>query len=163
MTRIMSGAYDAGFGDMNALIQNAAQRPGRGAGHGLHDLQQAPFALLTKARARSNRQGSGRPETRRAGWRRPRACSRCLPRRTGSIRNQVDVAQHGSRTCKSRCCCRARSTRPPSSPRQLHEFGRAAARTGQGFPLDLLRRLRLDLYSNGVMVSAKLAEESRKQ
>ena len=28
VTRIMSGAYDAGFGDMNAIIQNAATKPG---------------------------------------------------------------------------------------------------------------------------------------
>src|SRR3954462_5323067 len=27
VTRVMSGAYDAGFGDINALIQNAASRP----------------------------------------------------------------------------------------------------------------------------------------
>ena len=27
VTRIMSGAYDAGFGDMNAIIQNAATKP----------------------------------------------------------------------------------------------------------------------------------------
>src|SRR5581483_3515374 len=27
ITRIMSGAYVAGFGDMNAIIQNAAARP----------------------------------------------------------------------------------------------------------------------------------------
>ena len=38
VTRIMSGAYDAGFGDMNAIIQNAARQAGRHAGHGLHDL-----------------------------------------------------------------------------------------------------------------------------
>jgi NitT/TauT family transport system substrate-binding protein len=28
VTRIMSGAYDAGFGDINAIIQNAATKPG---------------------------------------------------------------------------------------------------------------------------------------
>src|SRR6195256_1118692 len=28
VNRIMGGAYDAGFGDMNAVIQNAATRPG---------------------------------------------------------------------------------------------------------------------------------------
>src|SRR3979409_1870695 len=28
VTRIMGGAYDAGFGDINAVIQNAATRPG---------------------------------------------------------------------------------------------------------------------------------------
>ncbi|TGS35720.1 ABC transporter substrate-binding protein, partial [Mesorhizobium sp. M1D.F.Ca.ET.184.01.1.1] len=27
VTRIMSGVYDAGFGDINAIIQNAATRP----------------------------------------------------------------------------------------------------------------------------------------
>ena len=39
VTRIMSGAYDAGFGDVNAIIQNAATKPGRRAADGLHDLQ----------------------------------------------------------------------------------------------------------------------------
>src|SRR6202050_5429760 len=28
VTRIMSGAYDAGFGDTNAVIQTAAKKPG---------------------------------------------------------------------------------------------------------------------------------------
>ena len=28
ITRVMSGAYDAGFGDINAVMQNAAERPG---------------------------------------------------------------------------------------------------------------------------------------
>lgn len=28
ITRVMSGAYDAGFGDINAIMQNAAERPG---------------------------------------------------------------------------------------------------------------------------------------
>src|SRR3954449_5732770 len=28
VTRVMSGAYDAGFGDINAIIQNAATKPG---------------------------------------------------------------------------------------------------------------------------------------
>ena len=28
ITRVMSGAYDAGFGDINAVVQNAAERPG---------------------------------------------------------------------------------------------------------------------------------------
>src|SRR6187549_273409 len=29
VSRIMSGTYDAGFGDMNAIIQNAATKPGQ--------------------------------------------------------------------------------------------------------------------------------------
>ena len=48
VTRIMSGAYDAGFGDMNAIIQNAATRPE--APVMIYMIySKAPFALLVKA------------------------------------------------------------------------------------------------------------------
>jgi NitT/TauT family transport system substrate-binding protein len=47
VTRIMGGAYDAGFGDMNAIIQNAATR--EGAPVMVYMIySKAPFALLTK-------------------------------------------------------------------------------------------------------------------
>ena len=49
VTRIMSGAYDAGFGDMNAIIQNAATRPADAPVMVYMIYNRAPFALLTKA------------------------------------------------------------------------------------------------------------------
>lgn len=49
VSRIMSGAYDAGFGDMNAIIQNAAERPERSPIMVYQIYNQPPFALLTKA------------------------------------------------------------------------------------------------------------------
>jgi len=49
VTRIMSGAYDAGFGDMNAIIQNAAVRPADTPVMVYMIYNRAPFALLTKA------------------------------------------------------------------------------------------------------------------
>ncbi|WP_447553939.1 ABC transporter substrate-binding protein [Vreelandella sp. EE22] len=49
VSRIMSGAYDAGFGDMNAVIQNAAERPERAPVMVYQIYNQPPFALLTKA------------------------------------------------------------------------------------------------------------------
>jgi NitT/TauT family transport system substrate-binding protein len=49
VTRIMSGAYDAGFGDANAIIQNAATRPGDTPLMVYMIYSRAPFALLTKA------------------------------------------------------------------------------------------------------------------
>jgi NitT/TauT family transport system substrate-binding protein len=49
VTRIMSGAYDAGFGDMNAIIQNAAQRPGDQPVMVYMIYNRSPFALITKA------------------------------------------------------------------------------------------------------------------
>ena len=52
VTRIMSGAYDAGFGDVNAIIQNAAARPGETPLMVYMIYSRAPFALLTKATSR---------------------------------------------------------------------------------------------------------------
>lgn len=49
VTRVMSGAYDAGFGDINAIIQNAATRPGEAPVMVYMIYSKAPFALLTKA------------------------------------------------------------------------------------------------------------------
>src|SRR5579862_9969929 len=49
VTRILSGAYDAGFGDVNAIIQNAATRPAETPVMVYMIYSKAPFALLTKA------------------------------------------------------------------------------------------------------------------
>ena len=49
VTRIMGGAYDAGFGDMNAIVQNDAARPGQAPLMVYMIYSKAPFALLVKA------------------------------------------------------------------------------------------------------------------
>src|SRR5579871_5646197 len=49
VTRILSGAYDAGFGDVNAIIQNAATRPNETPVMVYMIYSKAPFALLAKA------------------------------------------------------------------------------------------------------------------
>jgi NitT/TauT family transport system substrate-binding protein len=49
VTRILSGAYDAGFGDINAIIQNAATRPAETPVMVYMIYSKAPFVLLTKA------------------------------------------------------------------------------------------------------------------
>ena len=49
VTRILSGAYDAGFGDINAIIQNAATRPSEAPIMVYMIYSKAPFALLAKA------------------------------------------------------------------------------------------------------------------
>ena len=48
VSRIMSGAYDAGFGDMNAIIQNAATSPDEAPVMVYQIYNQPPFAVLTK-------------------------------------------------------------------------------------------------------------------
>jgi NitT/TauT family transport system substrate-binding protein len=49
VTRIMSGAYDAGFGDINAAIQAASDRPDEAPVTVYMIYSKAPFAVLTKA------------------------------------------------------------------------------------------------------------------
>jgi NitT/TauT family transport system substrate-binding protein len=49
ITRIMGGAYDAGFGDMNAIIQQAAARPGEQPVMVYQIYNAAPFAIVVKA------------------------------------------------------------------------------------------------------------------
>ena len=47
VTRIMGGAYDAGFGDINAIIQNAAMRPGEAPVMVYQLWNRPPFAIVT--------------------------------------------------------------------------------------------------------------------
>jgi NitT/TauT family transport system substrate-binding protein len=47
VTRIMGGAYDAGFGDINAIIQNAAARPGEAPVMVYQLWNRPPFAIVT--------------------------------------------------------------------------------------------------------------------
>jgi NitT/TauT family transport system substrate-binding protein len=49
ITRIMSGAYDAGFGDINAIIQQAANKPGEQPIMVYQIYNRPPFVIVTKA------------------------------------------------------------------------------------------------------------------
>lgn len=49
ITRIMSGSYQAGAGDINAIVQNAATKPGEAPVMVYMLYSRAPFALVTKA------------------------------------------------------------------------------------------------------------------
>jgi NitT/TauT family transport system substrate-binding protein len=48
ISRIMTGAYQAGFGDMNAIVQLAASKPGEAPVMVYMFYNRAPFALITK-------------------------------------------------------------------------------------------------------------------
>lgn len=49
VTKVMAGAYDAGFGDVNAIVQNAAVRPGAAPVMVYMIYNRAPFALIVKS------------------------------------------------------------------------------------------------------------------
>ena len=49
VTKVMAGAYQAGFGDVNAIIQNASTKPGAAPVMVYMIYNRAPFALIVKA------------------------------------------------------------------------------------------------------------------
>jgi len=49
VTKVMNGAYQAAFGDVNAIIQNAAAKPGAAPVMVYMVYNRAPFALIVKA------------------------------------------------------------------------------------------------------------------
>lgn len=49
VTKVMAGSYQAAFGDINAIIQNAATRPGTAPVMVYMIYNRAPFAIMTKA------------------------------------------------------------------------------------------------------------------
>src|SRR5260221_7542382 len=49
VTRVMSGAYDAGFGDINAIILSAGLKPDEAPVMVYSIYSKAPFAVLVKA------------------------------------------------------------------------------------------------------------------
>ena len=49
VTKVMAGAYQAAFGDINAIVQNAAARPGSAPVMVMMIYNRSPFALITRA------------------------------------------------------------------------------------------------------------------
>lgn len=160
VTRIMSGAYDAGFGDMNAIIQTAAQKPGEAPVMVYMMYSKAPFALLTRTDSKIKKIADlsgnklGTPPGGAAMQMFP-----LLAKKNGLDPAKVDVTRVA-----------------PNLQEQLLLQGQVdaiAIFTATSYmnlvslKLDPDKDFRwifysdsgLDLYSNGVMVSAKLAKE----
>jgi NitT/TauT family transport system substrate-binding protein len=158
--RIMSGAYDAGFGDTNAVIQAAALKPGESPLVVYMIYSKAPFALVTKVS--SSIKAVKDLEGKKLGSAPGGAALKLLPllaKKNGVdpstisvttvapnlqeqilIQGQVDVA--ATFTATSYMNLVAQKLDPDKDFRWIYY-----ADSG------------LDLYSNGVMVSAKFAKE----
>ena len=160
VTRIMSGAYDAGFGDINAAIQAAAERPDEAPVTVYMIYSKAPFAVLTKAASpiRSIKDLAGKKLGAPAGG----ASLKLLPalaRQNGLDLGKVELTNMA-----------------PNLQEQMMIRGQVdavAIFTATSYmnlvalKLDPDKDFRwisyadagLDLYSNGVMVSPKFARE----
>lgn len=158
--RIMSGAYDAGFGDTNAVIQTAALKPGESPLVVYMIYSKAPFALVTKAS--SSIKTVKDLEGKKLGSAPGGAALKLLP--LLAKKNGVDPSTISVTTVA------------PNLQEQILIQGQvevAATFTATSYmnlvaqKLDPDKDFRwiyyadsgLDLYSNGVMVSAKFAKE----
>jgi NitT/TauT family transport system substrate-binding protein len=94
VTRIVSGTYDAGFGDVNAIIQLAGSKPGEQPKMVYMIYNKAPFALITKTSSpiKSIKDVVGRKLGTPAGG----SAGQLFP--AAAKLNGIGP------TCKSRCC-----------------------------------------------------------
>jgi NitT/TauT family transport system substrate-binding protein len=159
VTRIMSGAYDAGFGDANAVIQSAAMKPGEAPVMVYMIYTKAPFALVTKAESpiKAVKDIAGRKLGTTPGG----AALKLLP--LLAKKNGIDVASVSILQVA------------PNLQEQVLIRGQVdvdAVFTATSYMNFVAQKLDpdkdfrwisygdsgLDLYSNGIMVSAKLAK-----
>jgi NitT/TauT family transport system substrate-binding protein len=91
VTKVMAGAYQAGFGDVNAIIQNASAKPGQAPVMVYMVYNRAPFAVIVKSGspARTLKDLEGKTLSTTAGG----AASRMFPVMAG--KNGIDAAKVG--------------------------------------------------------------------
>lgn len=163
VTRIMSGAYDAGFGDVNAIIQNAAAKPGENPVMVYMIWNRPPFAISSKKAA-----GIAKPsdlEGKTLGGAQGTPTTRLLE--VFARKNNVDMA-------KIKLSNMAPNLQEPLLIKGEIDGALVFNITGY-FNLLLNRQdpdkdfnwltfgdYGLDLYSNGLMVSQKLIKENPK-
>lgn len=161
VTRIMSGAYDAGFGDQNAIIQQAAARPGEAPVMVYQIYNRPPFALIVKS-ASQIRTIQDIPGRRIGG----------SPGSTTMHLLPLFARLNGLDLSRSQIQNIAPALQEPMLIRDQFDVGAVFTVTAhpnfRALGVDPDRDLRwflfsdfgIDLYSNGVMVSQRLARDN---
>ena len=164
ITRIMSGAYDAGFGDINAIIQQAANKPGEQPVMVYQIYNRPPFVTVTKANGpiKTLKDLEGKKLGGPAGS----ATLRLLPS-FAKINKHRHIQrldpEHGAQPAGADADAPTKSRAPWSSTSRATSTycsrSKIPTRTSAG---STIGEYGLDLYSNGVMVSQKLLKENPK-
>jgi NitT/TauT family transport system substrate-binding protein len=159
VTRVMSGAYDAGFGDINAIIQNAATKPGEAPLMVYMIYNKAPFALLTKAdsaiKTLKDLEGSklGTP----AGG----ASFKLLPllaKQNGVDYSKINITQVSPALQEQMLIQGQVDTVAVFSATSYLNLASLKLDPDKDFRWMFYSDFGLDLYSNGILVSQKLAK-----
>ena len=160
ITRIMSGAYDAGFGDMNAIIQTAALRPGEAPVMVYMIYNKAPFALLTKASSpiKSVKDMAGKKMGSPAGA----AALKLFPllaKKNGLDPAQVEIINMAPNLQEPMLLQNRVDISAVFTATSYMNLAALKLDPDKDFRWIYYSDSGLDLYSNGVMVSAKLVKE----
>jgi NitT/TauT family transport system substrate-binding protein len=160
VTRIMSGAYDAGFGDINAIIQNAATKPGETPVMVYMIYSRAPFALLTKTdgpiKSVKNLEGS------RLGSPAGGASFKLLPllaKQNGVDYTKINITQLSPSLQEQMLIQGQVDSVAVFTATSYMNLVSLKLDPDKDFRWMYYSDLGLDLYSNGIMVSSKLAKE----
>jgi NitT/TauT family transport system substrate-binding protein len=160
ITRVMSGAYDAGFGDANAVIQSAAQKPGEAPVMVYMIYSKAPFALLTKAESpiKSFKDLGGKKLGTPPGG----ASFKLLPlmaKKNGIDYASIDVLNVAPNLQEQMLLTGQVDTIAIFTATSYMNLVALKLDPDKDFRWIYYADSGVDLYSNGVMVSARLAKE----
>jgi NitT/TauT family transport system substrate-binding protein len=160
ITRVMSGAYDAGFGDANAIIQAAAQRPGEAPVMVHMIYSKAPFALLTKAASpiQSVKDMAGRKLGSPAGA----AALRLFPllaKKNGLDPAKVEILNMAPNLQEQMLLQGQVDISAVFTATSYMNLAALKLDPDKDFRWIYFADSGVDLYSNGIMVSAKLAKD----
>ena len=163
VTRVMSGAYDAGFGDVNAVIQNAATKPGEAPVMVYMIYSKAPFALLAKAASPivSVKDMAGKKMGSPAGA----AALRLFPalaKKNGLDPAQVEILNMAPNLQEQMLLQGQVDISAVFTATSYMNLVAQKLDPDKDFRWIYFADFGLDLYSNGMMVSAKLAGRSPK-
>jgi NitT/TauT family transport system substrate-binding protein len=160
VSRIMTGAYDAGFGDMGAIIQNAAQKPGEQPVMIYQMYNQPPFALITKVGSGINslKDIEGKTLGSPSGG----AALRLFPplmRKNGADPDKVKVLNMAPNLQETMLIQGQVDISAVFSVTSYMNLIAQKLDPEKDFRWFYYGDLGLDLYSNGIMVSQKLMKE----
>ncbi|RAI34904.1 ABC transporter substrate-binding protein, partial [Rhodoplanes roseus] len=160
VTRVMSGAYDAGFGDINAIVQTAAAKPGEQPAMVYLVYNRAPYVIIAKADGpvKSLKDLEGRIVSAPAGS----ATLRLLPAlgaKAGFDASKVNILNAAPNLIEQMLVQGQADAIAQFSVTSWLNFVAMKRDPAKDFRWFFYGDLGLDLYSNGVMVSQKLLKE----
>ena len=160
VTKLMTGAYDAGFGDINAVMQNAAQRPGEQPVMVYLVYNGAPYALIAKADGpiKSLKDVEGHTLSAPAGSATERMFTP-LARRNGVDPAKVKVLNVAPNLVEQVLVNGQADVIAQFASTSYMNFLAMRKDPEKDFRFFFYTANGLDLYSNGVLVSQKLLKE----